>query len=89
MTCANCKTEALYEYKITLTSSVFYCGKHLPKFLEARKKAYLITVTKSLVTQNQEAVNTLAPVEESEPVVEPSDEEKQEPKKKAPKKKAE
>lgn len=88
MICANCKTEALYEYQLTHTASVFYCGKHLPKFLEARKKAYLIKVTEKLIEENKAAIEALAPVSEPEPTVEPTAEEKPAPKKKAAKKSA-
>lgn len=82
MTCANCKTEASYEYQLTHAASIFYCGKHLPKFLEARKKAYLIKVTEKLIEENQTAVNALSPI------IEPVVEEKPAPKKKATKKSA-
>ena len=45
MKCVNCTKDALYEYKMTETKSVFYCDKDLPKFLEARKAAGLLTLT--------------------------------------------
>lgn len=83
MKCANCKSEALFEYRITHDKSIFYCGKHLPKFLEARKRADLIAVTDSFAQAKSEALDTLS---EPAPIVE---EPAPKPKKKAAKKKAE
>ena len=66
MKCSNCKNSALFEYKITQDKSVFYCQKHLPKFLEARKKADLLVLTETFSAKKEEALNLLAP----QPVVE-------------------
>lgn len=87
MKCANCKDDALYEYRVTLKSSLFYCGKHLPKFLELRKKADLIPVTEAFNTAKEEAIAKLS-APKPEPVVEEAPTEEK-PKKRAPKKKAE
>lgn len=84
MTCANCSKPALYEYKLTLNKSVFYCGKHLPAFLDARKRAGLLTLTETHSKEKASAINALT----VEPVVEEVIEEPK-PKKKAAKKKAE
>lgn len=84
MKCSNCDKEALYEYKITLKNSVFYCGKDLPKFLDARKRAGLLTLTPKHEEEKELAMAILAPTIDEEPLVE----EEPAPKKKAAKKKA-
>ena len=38
MKCANCDADAFYVYKLTLNKDILYCAKHLPAFLEDRKK---------------------------------------------------
>ena len=86
MKCSNCSSDAMYEYKLTLKSSVFYCGKDLPKFLDTRKKALLIPTTQRYDEAKEEAIAILSSnVSVTEPVVE----EAPAPKKKASKKKAE
>ena len=68
MKCANCDREAMYEYKMTQTKSTFYCGKDLPKFLEARKNAGLLTLTPAHADNAASAVTaltTLVPEEEA------------------------
>lgn len=80
MKCSNCKSDALYEYKLTKNNSVFYCAKDLPKFLEPRKKAGLLTLTEKHSEEKEAAIAVLTPS-----VVE---EEMSAPKKKATKKKA-
>jgi hypothetical protein len=85
MKCSNCDKEALYEYKITLKNSVFYCGKDLPKFLDARKRAGLLTLTEKHAEEKETAIAALS----TETVVEKTlTEEEPAPKKKAAKKKA-
>ena len=85
MKCSNCDKEALYEYKITLKNSVFYCGKDLPKFLDARKRAGLLTLTEKHAEEKETAIAALS----TETVVkETLTEEEPAPKKKAAKKKA-
>jgi hypothetical protein len=86
MSCANCTAEALFEYKLTPEVSVFYCGKHLPKFLNERKKAGLLHITESFTASSAEALEALAPVEVEDSEV---SEEDSNTKKKAAKKKAE
>lgn len=85
-TCANCADESLFEYKLTDEVSIHYCGKHLPKFLDARKKAGLLHTTDSFSEVVEEAMEVLAPEEETEEV---NTEDSPTPKKKAVKKKAE
>jgi len=85
MKCSNCDKDALYEYKITLKNSVFYCGKDLPKFLDARKRAGLLTLTEKHAEEKETAIAALS----TETVVEETlTEEEPAPKKKAAKKKA-
>lgn len=45
MKCSNCNNDAMYEYKLTMNKSLFYCGNDLPAFLGPRKKAGLLTLT--------------------------------------------
>jgi hypothetical protein len=79
MKCANCDKEAMYEYQIAKNSSIFYCGKDLPKFLDARRRAGLLKITKEYTEAKESALETLA-VTLSELPEEPK------PVKKAPKK---
>ena len=60
MKCANCKNEASYEYRVTQTKSLFYCGKDLPKFLEERKKAGLLKITEKFNQDLATALETLS-----------------------------
>ena len=85
MKCSNCNKDALYEYKVTLKNSVFYCGKDLPKFLDARKRAGLLTLTEKHAEEKETAIAALS----TETVAgETLTEETPAPKKKAAKKKA-
>ena len=69
MKCANCNNDAMYEYKITQGSSIFYCGKDLPRFLEPRKAAGLLTLTPKHAEEKTSAIDAIstpaAPVEET------------------------
>lgn len=40
-TCANCPTEAVYEYSVTKSLKIHYCVAHLPRFLKGKKDASL------------------------------------------------
>ena len=84
MKCANCLNDALYEYKITMGASVFYCNKDLPKFLKERKLAGVLTVTEKHDEDLKDALSVLAVVPSAPEVVV----EEEKPVKKAPKKKA-
>ena len=86
MKCANCNKPALFEYKLTLKNSLFYCNTHLPVFLDARKKAGLLHITPENNKELESALEAISFVPETvaeEVVEEPK------PKKKAAKKKAE
>lgn len=80
MTCANCASTALYAYNLTPTKAVFYCGKHLPRFLEARRKAGLLALTPAHQEQLDSALAALSKPKKAkkkveEPVVEEPTEE--------------
>jgi hypothetical protein len=67
MKCANCDRDAFYIYQITKQKEVLYCGKHLPNFLEPRRKAGLIKTTDQLKVERDSAIAILStdePVEE-------------------------
>jgi len=70
MKCANCDSDALYVYRVTLNKSVYYCGKDLPKFLEDRKKAGLLQLTEQFKVEHDLAIKTLKPIVVEETVVE-------------------
>jgi hypothetical protein len=67
MKCANCAEQASYEYKVTKTTSLFYCGKDLPKFLEERKKAGLLNVTPQMNKDLESALTALGTEAVDEP----------------------
>jgi len=60
MKCANCDRDAFYIYQITKSVDVPYCGKHLPNFLEARRKAGLLKTTEQLEVEKESALDILA-----------------------------
>lgn len=70
MKCANCNKDAMYEYKVTTTKSLFYCGNDLPTFLEARKKAGLLTLTSKNSENLTSALDVLSTPTPEAPVVE-------------------
>jgi hypothetical protein len=83
MKCANCVNDAFFEYRITKKKSIFYCGQHLPRFLEPQRKAGHLTLTPAMADAEESMLEKLTyqePVVEEEIVVE-------EPKKPAPVKK--
>lgn len=59
MKCVNCDRAALYEYRITQENSQFYCDKHLPRFLEARKRAGTLALTERHKEASREAIDLL------------------------------
>lgn len=67
MKCVNCSSEALYEYRLTETVSQFYCGSHLPRFLEPRRKAGSLAITK----HHDETVKEALAILRATPVVAP------------------
>lgn len=68
MKCANCETDAFYVYKLTLTKDILYCAKHLPSFLENRRKAGLLQTTDTYKTIVEDGKNNLA----TEPIPTPT-----------------
>ena len=84
MNCANCSDKAFYEYKVTTKTSIFYCNKHLPRFLTARKTANLIPITDANSEALDSALKTLTTTVDT-----PADDSTPAPAKKATKKKAE
>lgn len=71
MKCVNCDKTALFEYKLTQKKSVFYCNADLPKFLDERKRAGLLTITQEYKDASKSALETVAfePTAPEEPVV--------------------
>ena len=59
MKCANCDDTALYEYKLVENKSIFYCGKHLPKFLDGLRKSGNLPTTKFMTSSVEEALSVL------------------------------
>lgn len=47
MKCSNCASDALYGYKVTTDFVIYYCEKHLPKFLLSQKAAGLLKIETS------------------------------------------
>ena len=86
MKCANCSRDAMYEYRMTDSKSLFYCGKDLPAFLEGRRRAGLLAITPKLTEELSSALSAIAT---NQPVEEGLEEESPKPVKKAAKKKAE
>ena len=60
MKCANCDRDAFYIYQITKQVEIFYCGKHLPNFLEPRRRAGLIKTTEQLKTETDSVIAVLS-----------------------------
>lgn len=97
MKCANCANAGFYIYQLTKSKQIFYCDKHLPRFLDKAKRAGLLQTTSALQQVIEEGLKKFAPqveepvVEEAETVEEIVAEEPIAPKpeKKATKKKAE
>lgn len=69
MKCANCDTDAAYVYNITAKTGILYCGEHLPRFLEERRKAGLLKTTDAMKSQQDSALSVLSG-SETTPVVE-------------------
>lgn len=86
MKCSVCQQMAHYVYRITQASGISYCDKHLPKFLESRKKAGLLEKTSELKTVIEENLPNVVYASPEQPEEAPVAEA---PKKRATKKKAE
>ena len=67
MKCANCVNDAFFEYRITKKRSIFYCGQHLPRFLEPQRKAGHLTITPAMADAEDSMLEKLT---YQEPVVE-------------------
>ena len=50
----------MFEYRLTQTKSLFYCGNDLPGFLEERKKAGLLTITDAYKEAAKTALEAVA-----------------------------
>lgn len=59
MKCANCEEASLYEYRLVEKKSIFYCGKHLPKFLNELKKAGNLPTTQHMTDSVEDALSAL------------------------------
>jgi hypothetical protein len=70
MKCVNCGNDALYQYKISEVDSMFYCGTHLPRFLESQRKAGSLSITAAFTALQEEVFASLAPVVEEAPAEE-------------------
>jgi len=60
MLCANCDKPAMFEYRLTQDTSIFYCGKDLPTFLNERRKAGLLAITDANQRAEQTALDVLS-----------------------------
>ena len=88
MKCSNCDSDALFIYQVT-TDSVFpYCGKHLPRFLDARRKAGLLKTTDAWEKEKNASIEALKVTPNETVTEEPVTEESAPKKKAAAKKKA-
>lgn len=68
MKCANCDNGALFVYQITAENEIFYCGKHLPRFLDARRRAGNLKTTDEFAEERKTALETVAsPAEPAAP----------------------
>lgn len=72
MKCANCINDAFFEYRITKKKSIFYCGRHLPRFLEPQRKAGLLTITPAMLDADESVVEKLSPSEVTEETKKPA-----------------
>ena len=59
MKCANCVNDAFFEYRITKKKSIFYCGQHLPRFLEPQRKAGHLTLTPAMADAEESMLEKL------------------------------
>jgi hypothetical protein len=89
MKCANCPSDALFEYQISKRKSIFYCGKDLPGFLESQRKAGLLKITQEFKNADKSVEEKLtSSVTAIEEPVAVEEEQKPVPVKKTPKKSA-
>ena len=72
--CANCKAEAIYTYKVSSSYKIHYCQYHLPKFLANQKSSGQLTLDVDLPVEQPVAPKSkkkTATVEEDLAPVEP------------------
>lgn len=67
MKCANCEAGALFVYQITLEKEILYCGKHLPKFLDSRRRAGNLKTTDEFAAERAAALQTVSVQSTEEP----------------------
>lgn len=76
MKCSNCSEDAKYVYPRGAGFELFFCRKHLPKFLSAQAKQGLLqdatsfVATKTITKKIKESIKVEEPVIEEEPTVE-------------------
>ncbi len=63
MKCVNCDAGALFVYQITLEKELLYCGKHLPKFLDSRRRAGNLKTTDEFALERAAALKTTSSYE--------------------------
>jgi len=67
MKCANCDAGALFVYQITAEKEILYCGKHLPKFLDARRRAGNLKTTDEFAAERAAALQAVSVQSTEEP----------------------
>jgi len=74
--CANCEQISTYAYNVTPSHSIYYCPKHLPKFLNSPqyvgvvvKVSDLPTATKESTSKTTKKKSSTAPVVEEAPAI--------------------
>ena len=67
MKCANCDAGALFVYQITADREILYCNKHLPRFLDARRRAGNIKTTDEFAANRTSALQAVSSNNTEEP----------------------
>lgn len=67
MKCANCDNGALFVYQITAEKEILYCGKHLPRFLDARRRAGNLKTTDEFAAERSAALEIVSTPQEPAP----------------------
>lgn len=69
--CANCKTEAVYQYAITDTVKQLYCALHLPRFLRGKtSQSMLVSIIKPEPAPKKTRAKATPPAEDPAPTEE-------------------
>jgi len=75
ITCSNCTYEAQFQYNISTSNVLYFCGGHLPRFLRGKTAAaLLVSKVEAPAPKKKTTKKDAEPVVE-EPVVEDSTEE--------------